>query len=259
MASVPAASAAWPAVQVRILDVRDADGGTRQDASYSAAVSLGTQGYTMGRQSPRQFVGGCATQAMDLHVYDDIQVPEQPVLRGAARVSLEKLSGRRDSSETAAHSWWHSWVALQKHRTFAGSIHIGALFGSGLTGAEAMDASTEAIEARKRCSYEDMVEERQTQAWDDDRRSARATLVDLVRAGGIPHSLRGHSWLSLSGARHRKCAAGSEEYAEWVNVLQGRSWRSDHALSTQLHTIRKDLPRTFPDDNIYVSHPYARA
>ena len=80
----------------------------------------------------------------------------------------------------------------------------------------------------------------------------------LVRGGGIPASLRASAWLSVSGARHKKRAAEPNEYEHWVEQLRSEAWREDHTLSTQLHTIRKDLPRTFPDDNIFANSSEGR-
>lgn len=186
-------------------------------------------------------------ECVDVRVYR-AEAGAEPSLFGAARVALLAL-GLGDAP--AAPAWRESWLALHRRQQCVGSIRLAACLAPRGT------APPEAPPTPHR-SYEAMVAARQHAAWEAERSDARAELVRLVRGGGIPASLRASAWLSVSGARHKKRAAEPNEYEHWVEQLRSEAWREDHTLSTQLHTIRKDLPRTFPDDNIFANSSEGR-
>ena len=201
------------AFRVACIGLRDRDG-EEVGTQWSAEVSLGSnaqrEGFAVSDSRPVAFDNTDAEEALAVIVYQGAS--RQPAVYGSAKVSLAKLlRGEGVREETLGlrgegviegdSAWRHHWIALQRNRTFAGSIQLGTLFGGGASEGSPDDPGAGATEQH---TYEDMVQARQKVAWSEDRRASRAMLVDLVRAGGIPHSLRGRAWLSLSGAAHRK-------------------------------------------------------
>jgi hypothetical protein len=194
--------------------------------------------------------GAAGQGAVDVHVY--CCAGADRTLLGGARVSLAELGLLADGNGTAdalsqGLSRRTTWVALRRRERCTGAVQLSAA----LLPAGADEPPASAVQVHR--SYEAMASARQLSAWEWERGDARRELVDLVRRGGIPAARRAQAWLSVSGARHKKHAAEADAYAQWVARLRAGAWREDHALSTQLHTIKKDMPRTFPDDNIYAN------
>lgn len=238
------------------------DGSIVARGSWCAQLSAGRTGEELGPGERSSFelpactsaapaAGAEPWSAIDVHVYCSADLEGAGrVMLGAARVTLAEL-GLLAAGEAAAE-WRTSWVALRRQRRCVGAIQLGAL--ALPTGAPPVAAAT----VRVYHSYEAMVSARQQAGWEKERDAARAELVELVRGGGIPGARRAQAWLSVSGARHKKQAAEANAYAQWAEKLHAEAWRSDHALSTQIHTIKKDMPRTFPDDNIFANTAHGK-
>ena len=241
----PMAQPGSAVLRIGVLALRDDNGGGVSAGWWAQLCVAGQAGEEVVVDGRRAAFNVNSRQcAVDVHVYrGEIGVH---ALVGVARISLAELG-----LSTVGSSWRTTWVAL--HRRWRCTGHCGwqLQLCAVLLVQQSAEPPASAIQVH-RC-FEAMVCDRQQVSWSQERDEARRELIELVRCGGIPAARRAQAWLSVSGARHKKHAAEVDTYAQWLAWLRSGGWREDDALSTQLHTIKKDLPRTFPDDNIYAN------